>query len=205
MNTTDYKPNSYKFREEQKTASEKPKMEKVVKGEVKVKKKSELSKLANNYSEDVKNVKSYIFRDVLIPTLKKVLWDVITGGADILIYGGSGRGRSNSTSSKVSYRDFYERSTNRFGSDREEHKQRVGYDYDNVTLDSRTEAEEVLMRMTEIIDTYGVVSVMDFYDLIGISSNYTDDNYGWTNLHNAEPVRVRDGWTIKLPRVTPIK
>ena len=58
--------------------------------------------------------------------------------------------------------------------------------------------------MDELIDTYGQVSVADLYDLVGKSCNYTDNNYGWTNLRNAEPVRVRDGYMLKMPKVGPI-
>ena len=59
--------------------------------------------------------------------------------------------------------------------------------------------------MDEIIDMYGRVSVADLYDLVGITGNYTDNNYGWTNLASAEPIRVRDGYVIKLPKAMPIK
>ena len=55
--------------------------------------------------------------------------------------------------------------------------------------------------MEEIIATYGLVSVADFYELVGVPSNYTDNNYGWSNLRNAYVDRLRDGgYIIKLPR-----
>ena len=50
-----------------------------------------------------------------------------------------------------------------------------------------------------------MVSVMDLYDLVGITGQYTDNKYGWTNLRNAEPVRTRDGYMLKLPRAIPLK
>ena len=54
--------------------------------------------------------------------------------------------------------------------------------------------------MDDILEKYGMVSVADLYDLVGVTGNYTDNKYGWTNLSNAEIVRVRDGYQIKLPR-----
>ena len=75
---------------------------------------------------------------------------------------------------------------------------------DDVILDNRGEAEEVLSRMDELIDTYGIVSVADFYDLVGITGKYTDNNYGWTDIHSAKVVSVRDGYLIKLPRALPV-
>ena len=61
----DYKPNSNRFKEQQKeTAIEKKKIEKVTTGKVKIKKKSGLQKMAGAmFAEDVDKVKSYILMD----------------------------------------------------------------------------------------------------------------------------------------------
>lgn len=78
------------------------------------------------------------------------------------------------------------------------------YSYDDVILNSRREAEDVLDRMYELLDTYKVVRVADLYDLVNITGSYTDNNYGWVDLRTAEIVRVRDGYIIKMPRAIPI-
>lgn len=67
----DYRSNSHKAKAEAKEAAEK-KVDKVVTGNVKRKKKSEVSKFKDVFiSEDVSNVKSYIFLDVLVPADQK--------------------------------------------------------------------------------------------------------------------------------------
>ena len=59
------KPNSHKYKEEQKQEAKK---EKVISGSASRKKKSEVSKLANSIiSEDANNIRNYILDDVLIP------------------------------------------------------------------------------------------------------------------------------------------
>ena len=58
--------------------------------------------------------------------------------------------------------------------------------------------------LDELIETYGLVRVADLYDLVGITGNYTDNKYGWMNIRNAEIMRVRDGYMIKMPRAVPI-
>lgn len=198
----DYKPNSHRFREERtsETIDEKKKVEKVVTGMVKTKKKSDIHKIASIFiSDDIKDVKSYILMDVVVPTVKKTIISVI----DMILNGGSARGGSYSNASKVSYRNYYDRrDDDRRPSDGS--RTRTGYSYDDIILETRGEAEDVLSRMDELIDTYGVVSVADLYDLIGKTCNYTDNKYGWTNLRNAEPIRVRDGYMLKLPKVAPI-
>lgn len=201
----EYTPNSHKFKEESKVVpEEKKKIEKVVTGAVKTKKKSGLSKFADNFiSEDAKNVKSYICTDVLIPAAKKAISDIVTDGISMILYGGTGRKKSSSVAN-VSYRSYYDRdSRDRYAADNP--RTRTGYNYDDIVLESRGEAEEVIRQMMELVETYDVVSVADLYDLVGMSSQYTDNNYGWTNVRNAEVVRVRDGYMLKLPKVLPIK
>ena len=193
-----YKPNSHTSKEKDRDLKEK-KIEKVVKGNVKTKKKSGLSKLF--ISEDIVDIKSYVIFDVLVPAAKKAISDIVTNGIDMLLYGETGRGRKSSTSSRISYRSYYERDDR----DRDKINRRNSmYSYEDIILESRVEAEEVLNRLDELIDVYGMASVSDLYDLVGKSGlgRYTDCKYGWTDLRTATHVRVRDGYLLKLPIAT---
>ena len=199
----EYKSNSHRSKEGKTEAlTDRKKVEKVVHGRVRMKPKSGVSKITDVFiSEDAANVKSYIVMDVLVPAVKKAISDIVRDGIDMILYGESRGRKSSSASGYVSYRD-YSRSDDR---DRfRDSRSRSSYAHDDIILDSRGEAEEVLTRMDELIDTYGNVSVADLYDLVGKSSEYTDNKYGWTNIRNAEPIRVRDGYMLKLPKALPI-
>lgn len=199
----DYASNSNRFKEEQKNNKDikEKKVEKIVTGPVKIKKKNGLQKIAGEFiSEDAKNIKSYVFGEVLIPAIKKAISDIVTDGIDIILYGGSRGGNRRSTADRVSYRNYYDRD-NRI---RDSRPTNYGYSYEDIILATRGEAEDVLQRMDELMDTYGLVRVADLKDLVGISDNYTDNKYGWTNIRNAEIVRVRDGYMIKMPKAVPI-
>lgn len=211
MEIPDYKPNSKKYKEEQaqKQESDKKKVEKVINGTATVKKKSELRKFADNFiSEDVDSVKTYVLRDVIIPSVIDLVEDIVVGGIRTLLRGDSGRRdsrdrRYGGSPSYVNYTRYSDRRDDRRSND---NQTRRGYGYDDVVVNSRADAEAVIEQMDGLLDTYGMVSVADLYDLVGMSSNYTDNNYGWTNIRNAEPVRLRDGgWMIKMPRAIPIK
>lgn len=198
----DYKPNSHRFKEEQKqAATEKKKVEKVVSGTAVVKKRSEARKLADIFiSEDAENVKSYIFMDVLVPAIKKAVSDIVTDGIDMILYGSTGRSKKGGRADKVSYRSYYDDK----GSERYRSSGSSRYNYDDIKIPTRAEAEEVLDRLDEIIEMYDAATVADYYDLCGVTGQYTDQKYGWTNLRNAKIERVRDGYIIKLPSARPI-
>lgn len=194
----EFKPNSHKSKEL--TPVPEKKVEKIVKGTVKSKKKNGIDRLKDNFiSEDAANIKTYVVMDVLIPAVKKAICDIVKNGVDMILYGESGRSNRR-PSEYVSYdRRYLDRGDSRFyNADRA----RIGYNYNDIILETRGEAEDVLARMDELIELYGMVSVADLYDLVGITGNYTDNKYGWTNIRNAEPVHVRDGYMLRLPKVT---
>lgn len=202
-----YPPNSHKYKEEQKNAApEEKRVQKVVKTPVKTK-KNEIRKFADIFiSEDVSSVKNYIFMDVLVPAIKKAIYDIVTNGIDMFLYGGSGRGKSNSSGQKVSYGSYYDRKNNNNGNNRgsENNKNRNGFDYDEIVFNNRGEAEAVKDQMQATIGRYGVVTVADLYDMVDLSAPYTSQKYGWMDVSNTEVVRVRDGYVLKLPRAVPI-
>lgn len=197
MDDMNYKPNSHKAKEEQReSAEETKKVEKIVKGVVKTKKKSEISKFRDRIiSDDARNIKSYIVEDVIIPAIKNTILDTIINSATIA-FGGS-RAKKNSVAGRVSYRNFYDRRDDRRVIDE---PRSGGYSFYDITLESRIEAQEVLDRMDELIDRYRMVSVADLYDMVGVTGNYTDNKYGWTDISTARISRTREGFTLDLPR-----
>ena len=199
----EYKSNSHKSKENQKGSIPEKKVEKVIAGTAKSKKKSEIRKFTDVFiSEDVNNVKSYILLEVLVPAIKKAISDIVTNGIDMILYGETGKTKSNSTASKISYRSYYDGGNGR--RDYSTVRTKTGYNYDDIILDNRGEAEDVLLRMDELISTYGLVSVADLYDLVGVTGNYTDNKYGWTDIRSASVIRVRDGYMLKLPKALPL-
>ena len=204
MADMEYKPNSHRFREQQSAvANDKKRVEKVVRGTAKVKKKNDLHKVADIFiSEDAKNVKEYVLMDILVPTVKKV----IMGTIDMLLNGGSGKydysGRS--SGSKVSYARYYDdRKDNRRYA--EPSKTRARFDHDDIIFPTRGDAEAVREEMCNVIERYGFVTVADMYDMAHLTQPYTSEKYGWTNLHTADVLRVSEGYIIKLPKIEPLE
>lgn len=201
---TDYQPNSHRSKESQTTELTREKrVEKVVNGTVKTRDNKGRKFMDTFISEDAANVKSYIFMDVLVPAIKKAISDIVTDGIDMILYGGTGGGRSKSTS-KVSYSRYYD---DRRGDRRDSvssYSSRNRFDYDDIIFETRGEAETVRRQMIDMIERYGFVTVADMYDMAGLTAPYTSNNYGWVNLRTAETERVRDGYVLKLPKASPI-
>lgn len=199
----EFKGNSKMEREQNKTLQTEKKVEKVVNGVVKTKKRGELHKFTDIFlANDIKDVKRYAFEDVIVPSIKKAIYDIITNGTDIMLYGEARHKNKNTNASKVSYGKFYERERER--SDYAPKSKSI-FDYEDLVFQARSDAEMVLDAMNDIIAQYGVVSVMDLYDLANVSTNnYTSNKYGWTDIRGCKAERVRDGYILRLPRPMPL-
>lgn len=200
----EYPNNSHNAREKRPEGSGPPdkKLEKVVSGGTKTRKKSEVKKFANIFvPEDVENVKSYILIDVIVPGIKNAIADCVS----IMLFGEAGRlGGRNSKGSQASYQRYYD---DRRDDRRDYGRPRAvsGFDYDDIIFDTRGDADLVLDQMESAINQYSLVSVADLYDLAGITCrSYTANKYGWTDLRGAKVVRVRDGYILELPRTVQI-
>lgn len=206
MNNMEYPSNSDKSRKQQQEAAltERKKIEKVVKGPVTIK-KNRMREFTDAFiSEDISNVKTHIVSDVLIPTIKNTIADIIIDSVR-MIFGVAPNRKPGSAgaSSKISYSNYYNgNNTNRF----EEPRARTGFDYDQIVLDRR-DAEEVLSRLDEAIEAYGQASVGDLYDALGVTcDNYMINSYGWTSIVTARIVPVRGGgFVLDMPKAMPLK
>lgn len=207
----DYKPNSHRFKQEQARLAESqphtgtkeldiPKINKV-----KIKKKSELQKATGNFiAEDLKNVGLSIWSDVVVPTFKKVITDIVTEGINRLIYGDSARPTTGSTASKISYGSFYKNQTTTTTT---RSSTVSGFMYDDILFPTRGDAEMVLDAMRKTLIKYSIVSVADMYDIAQVPTDNPQLNkYGWISLGTASIVRTLEGeYIIKLPQAQAIE
>ena len=209
----DYAPNSHKYREsldKETNTDAKPKAEPVISsGKARVQKKSGISKITSTIiSEDAKHVKSYILMDVLVPSLKKAISDIVTNGIDIVLYGEAGHNTIKSTAGRVSYKQYYDRDDRYSGRSvpvPEERKRSVSL-FDDIVVDTMSEAKDIIDRMSEYLESYPVISVADMYDIANITTfPHTYNDYGWKSITEANIIRVADGYLIKMPPVQSIR
>lgn len=200
---TEYQSNSHKSKDGRAEAPREKRVQKVVSGKVTTK-KNEGRKLADIFvSEDVSNVKSYLFMDVLVPAVKKLISDVARDGVDMLLYGRTGVSSKGRSSSNISYRKYYDDRRD----DRPSSSNRNRFDYDDLGFERRGDAEVVLDHLQAIADEYGIARVADLYDLADVTAPYTSNRYGWTKeaLRNVHANRSRDGkYVLDLPKAMQI-
>jgi hypothetical protein len=216
----DYPANSYKSRapkpveEPKEKPVEEKRVEKIVEGEV-VRRKKPLGRrfIETFFSGDAHGVFSYVIVDVLLPAAKDTVADAVSQGFERLLFG-EVRSTSRRTGTRPSGSSgfvSYNRYSTQTPSRREDprgreisQRARAAHDFDEIILATRSEAEEVVGRLFDVVARYEAATVADLYELLGLTAKFTDDKWGWTDLRGAGVTRVRNGYLLDLPRPEPL-
>lgn len=184
-------------------------VKKVVSGTVSRRKKPLGTRLAETFiGGDAKSALTYVVFEVLIPAAKDTIADMISGGTERILYDNvrsASRRASSRPSGSTGFINY-----NRFGraaDPRREDPRQVGsnrrspiYDFQDILVETRPEAEEVIEQMVELINVYKQATVEDLYRLVGITPEYTDQKWGWTDFRGAKVVWTRGAYLLDLPR-----
>lgn len=190
----------------QKPAEPQKKFQKVVKGKVTVKEKNDIQKLANDFlAEDLKTVKDRIIVDYVLPMLKNGLWSIVNSAISIALFGedrsrGSSTNYSGSRTQRNSYDGYYQGNRNQQWSPNQPTRRSL----QNLDFEFRGDAEDTLNQMYDAIRLYGQVSVGDLWDLMGVTPDSTDYNYGWCDLNGSYIKGIQGGCRLVLPRPVPL-
>lgn len=200
------------------------KFEPVISGGVKLQKQSGIGKFFRQlFAEDMRTVRQTFREDVLVPFMQDGISGIFHDGIDLLIYGNKGARKSSRTRGMFSnmktrynekYRSSLDSSRIRRGSRDEDEDEDEVEVFDGSLLkftgaDARLKAERVLDTLTDALEQYTSVSISDLYDIAGVSNlagDFTDKNWGWTDLRDAKVRRARGGgYYLDMPKVEDIR
>lgn len=197
--------NSYKNRAKaasDEVPTEKKPLARITTGSVVVRKPGIGSKLRAAFGgDDARTVGQFVLRDVVVPAIKTLLYDSFTQGLQRAIFGSSSSPIGSGGASKKNYINYGKISTAKAeaGSRDLSATARASHNFSQIIFEKREEAEEVREQLLMAIKEYQVVTVDDFYNLVGITGNFMDEQWGWDNLSTATVRLTREGWLLELP------
>lgn len=206
MESSEFPPNSETSKRGKVEAKN---IERVTTSDVKTRKKSLRKQFSETFvAGDTKSAIQYVIFEVLLPAAKDMIVEAGAQGIEKLIFGDSrrrgGRVPQAGATGYVSYNRM-SGAVRPAGTDRILSRQaRAGHNFDEIILDQRAEAEEVIDKLFEVVSRYGAATVADLYDLVGLAPTHTDHKWGWSDLHGAGVSRVRGGYLLDLPEPSPI-
>ena len=153
----------------------------------------------------------YVVTDVVVPTVRDLLFESFQSGMERLIFGESRirRGSSPSGYPSTSNRphvNYAGMSSNHPTATRTlSQRSRARHDFGEIVIQDRREAADVLDVMYEELSRYGTVTVAFLYGLTGIQSSHADHKWGWTSLRGAKVATMRHGgYLLDLPQPEPL-
>ena len=174
----------------------------------KIKKESELVTFGKKiFNSDRKTVKESITDNVSIPEIKSFISVLGKSVLDNLLYGKAARPASNYSYNSIQYsQPINYNQTSQNANAQQSSLPKGVKDVQRLTFDDRGIAESVLAKRHDRLNTYGVVSVKDLFELAGQPKiDPASYNYGWNSLNGAEVRRSGlSEFYIQLPPISPI-
>lgn len=152
--------------------------------------------------DDDRTILEVVIQDIIKPSLRDLSFEAGQTALERVHYGSSRPYRRGGPPGNSSHPRNYNGISRGNGAPMgvESRVGRRSRDFGEMVVDVRAEAQAIREGMYAILDEYGVVTVSDMYQLAKQPTQFTDRNWGWTDLMGAPVVRVRDGWLIDLPR-----
>ena len=187
---------------------------KIIKSDVIVRDKSVGTRIKEVVlGQDAKTTTNHVVFDVVVPAIKTMFYDAVMEGISRRLWGEetnsrprSGGYRSVSASPGYSYTNYNKIDTNKSKNYRQISKEgRARHDFQEIVIPDRGDAQAILEGLYRIHEEFGMVSVSDLYDLVGVDNpNFQDNKWGWENLMGTNIKPVRGGYIINLPRTHPL-
>lgn len=184
----------------------------VISGTAVERKESLRKKFLHAYAGDsAQSVGQYLVMDVIVPGTKNIIADLVTQGIHRLLYGGS-RPTQNGVRSSVGggYRNYFNGGGQNQNNQQSQstpvvRQAQPAHGFGEIILQSRPDAELVIDSLRELIEAYGNAKVANLYSLVGITGDFTNQSYGWTNLSRAGVIQIREGYLLDLPQPEVLK
>jgi len=152
---------------------------------------------------DAKTAVRYSLFDIMLPAARDMIVETLQQGIEKLFNGDSRkRGSTSPQAGPTGYVSYnrYAMGGRSSGPSRAISRQaRARHNFDEIVMDDRVEAEEVIDRLFDLVSRYESATVADLYELVGLAASHTDHKWGWTDLHGSGVTRIRGGYLLDLP------
>lgn len=180
------------------------KIEKVASANAKRRKKSVGSRFKETFVQgDAKSAAGAVASNVIVPMIRDLMYEAGQTMMQKMIFGETRSQRHAPPSGMFGRVDYsgVSNPTRASQAAAPSKPARARHSFDELVLDNRQGAEEVIDRMMDILSQWEVVSVADLYALVGFETNHTDFKWGWTDLSGAGVDRTRNGgYLLNLPQ-----
>lgn len=202
-------PNKYSGnsnRDKQNEEVPEKKVEKVIGGSA-IQRKTPLGRriMQNFTGADAHSVGQYVLFEVIMPQLKDLIYDVGASALQRSLFGDRGGKPYSAPSRRGGYTPYSTISTGATPKSQPITKPAAmaSDEFGEIVVESRGEAQEVMDKIGNLVDTYGMASVSDLKAAVGLTGSFTDEKFGWMAMGGTDIRRVggaQPGYALVFPR-----
>lgn len=193
-----------------KTPDEAPakKVEQVTTGAAVQRKKPLGRRIQENFmGADAKSVGQYVVMEVILPQIKDLIYDVGSSALQRALFGAVGGKTYTSASRRGGYSPTPYSTISSGAVSKQQPTKSVtaaSDEFDEIIVENRGEAQGVMDKIGNLIETYGMASVSDLKSAVGLTGTFTDEKFGWVTMGGTDIRRVggnQPGYLLVFPRV----
>ena len=194
---------------------EKPRITRVVEGEVIRRKKPVGKRFTDMFiSGDAKGTVGYIIMTILIPAAQNAV--IESGNAALERVFGQNLSPTNRTIARNAMQNVGHVAYNRmsqqspFSNARQVQSRmtprgHAHHDFGELIFATKVEAVETLDQMYTVLSQYQAITVSELYEMVGEPANPIDTKWGWVDLRSSQVRRVQGGgYLLDLPKPEPL-
>ncbi len=156
------------------------------------------------FKSDIKSIGDYILKKIIEPAVRKMIFDTVVNGLNIALFDKPANTTVTPTSlsGMVQYNNVSQSNNSLINNVAISSRQNATYS--NVVR-TQQEFESALNAANETILSFGCVRVSELNEFLGITGNWTDQKYGWTDISSAriEPL-IGGGCRLIMPKAMQI-
>lgn len=163
---------------------------------------------------DLKTVGTYIFKDVMVPSILDFVVNSVTDAANLMFKGST---RPVSSCQPVNYNGILKRNTPVANEQSYKNVQsQQTTQYSDLSFARRDFAERLMLRVQEEVAQYGILSCSGLYDLannefanepgyVNLRTSWTMEKYGWTDIRPMKVIQEGSQYILAMPKVVALK
>lgn len=163
---------------------------------------------------DLPTVTQTVKNNILIPGIKKLMFDIILGAATNAFYNGNRAAAPTQhfqTYSNPSYsspgQGYWQSQSQSQSNQYMQAAPQNATLYNDILFTDVSAAQRVLDEMIARVDTYGMVTVADMFTMAGVdipNGNWMLTRWGWKNLIGSNVMPGPGGYVLNLPKPIPV-
>jgi hypothetical protein len=154
---------------------------------------------------DARSIGQHVLFQVVLPQVKDLIYDVGSSALQRALFGDGGGKSYTSATRRGGYTPYNNVASAATPKSMPQSKpsSMASDEFGEIIVENRGEAQGVMDKIGNLIETFGMASVSDLKSAVGLTGSFTDEKFGWVAMGGTDIRRVggsNPGYLLIFPR-----